>query len=329
MTAMKDTKTLNLKAIRIDGGTQARAELSTETVTHYVEALADGAEFPPVVVFHDGAEHWLVDGFHRYFAYTQAGRASIPAEVHAGTVRAAILFACGTNNRHGLPRTNADKRKAVSTLLADAEWKTWSDREIARLCAVSNTFVSNFRASLSTVDSDAAPTTTGDGDKPDVRKRVDKHGNESEIKVGNIGRKAGGTPSGEAPAGDAKTATAPPAADKKPAAPPADDNAEAAHGGTDLATLIDDTQRELELAQAQIAAANADDLKAEAMKWRRIADVHQRRQGELMDSINVRERELTRMKGILDRIGRVVGEPDQAKLAAAVEKALRAAKVGA
>jgi hypothetical protein len=37
----------------------------------------------------------------------------------------------------GLPRSNADKRKAVTLLLADPQWNSWSDHEIARHCGVS------------------------------------------------------------------------------------------------------------------------------------------------------------------------------------------------
>jgi len=333
----QQTKTLAIKAIRIDGGTQSRAELCNETVSNYKEALEDGAEFPPVVVFHDGADHWLADGFHRYFAYTQAGRASIKANVHQGTSRDAILYAVGSNGQHGKPRSNADKRKAVTTLLADVEWAKWSDHEIARRCCVSQPFVGSVRSSLITVISENGQP-DADAGKPEVRKRIDKHGNESEVKVGNIGHKSGGTPAGEAsPNETGKPAAQPPA---RRTAPPAgsaaqsseasaDAIAEAAHGDTDIVTLLEQTQRELEQAQAVIASAEADDLKAEAMKWRRIADVHQRRQGELMDSVNVRERELTRLKSILDRIGRAVGESDPAKMASAVERAMRAAKVSA
>lgn len=38
---------------------------------------------------------------------------------------------------HGKRRTNADKRKAVMTMLNDEEWSKWSNAEIARKCAVS------------------------------------------------------------------------------------------------------------------------------------------------------------------------------------------------
>jgi hypothetical protein len=51
--------------------------------------------------------------------------------------RDALLYSISSNAEHGLPRSNADKRKAVRLLLADAEWGKWSDRESARRCQVS------------------------------------------------------------------------------------------------------------------------------------------------------------------------------------------------
>src|SRR5713226_8682144 len=74
-----------------------------------------------------------------------------PADVRPGTERDALLFSISCNGAHGLPRTNADKRKAVTLLLADAQWSQWSDREIARRCQVSNDFVSKFRRSASVI----------------------------------------------------------------------------------------------------------------------------------------------------------------------------------
>jgi hypothetical protein len=44
---------------------------------------------------------------------------------------------------------NADKRRAVETLLSDAEWGQWSDREIAGRCAVADRTVNRIRAELS------------------------------------------------------------------------------------------------------------------------------------------------------------------------------------
>jgi uncharacterized ParB-like nuclease family protein len=138
-------KKINLNVIRIDGGTQSRVEINNDAVADYAEAIKAGVEFPPIVVFHDGADHWLADGFHRFHAHKHAGKASILADVRDGTVRDALLHSLGANGTHGLRRSNADKRKAVLGMLADSEWSAWSDRKIAEFCGVSQPFVSGLR----------------------------------------------------------------------------------------------------------------------------------------------------------------------------------------
>lgn len=100
----------------------------------------------PVTVFYDGSEYWLADGFHRAAASEGCQRTEIQADVRPGSRRDACLAAAGANATHGLRRSNADKRRAVVLLLQDEEWSQWSDREIARRCGVSHTFVSNLRA---------------------------------------------------------------------------------------------------------------------------------------------------------------------------------------
>jgi ParB-like chromosome segregation protein Spo0J len=129
----------------VDDRIQARVNFDADAVNDYAEALENGATFPPVVVFHDGERHWLADGFHRVAAFKKAGREEIECDIRSGTQRDAILFAVGANSAHGLRRSNSDKRKAVSVLLEDPEWSQWTDREIARRCGVSNTFVSSMR----------------------------------------------------------------------------------------------------------------------------------------------------------------------------------------
>lgn len=171
-------KKINLAAIRIDGGTQARVEINTDTVSEYAEAIRSGAELPPVVVFHDGAEHWLADGFHRFHAHKSAEKVSISAEVRDGTKRDAVLFSLGANGTHGMRRTNADKRKAVETMLADADWSQWSDNQIAKTCGVSHPFVGAIRSSLETVTSE----------KPAERTYTTKHGTTAVMKTDGIGK---------------------------------------------------------------------------------------------------------------------------------------------
>ena len=142
-------QSVEIANIRMDGGTQPRAKLFEDVVTEYSEDMRQGATFPPVIVFFDGKEYWLADGFHRIRAKEAIGAQEVTADVHLGTQRDAVLYAVGANSAHGLRRTNADKRRAVIRLLHDYEWNKWSDREIARRCGVSNRLVGDIRRELS------------------------------------------------------------------------------------------------------------------------------------------------------------------------------------
>ena len=136
-------KDLPLAEISIDGGTQARAAIHAPTVTDYADAMTEGEELPPGVVFFDGAKNFLADGFHRYHANRQIGATTMTCDVRTGTLRDARLFAYGANRDHGLRRTNEDKRKAVLGMLAD--FPEMSDRAIAKHVGVTHPFVGGIR----------------------------------------------------------------------------------------------------------------------------------------------------------------------------------------
>jgi len=140
---MKNVETLEIKKIRTDAGTQSRAEINEQAVQEYFETIEDEGDLPPVVVFFDGLAYYLADGFHRVMAYQRATREYIEAQVKGGTLRDAIKYSLSANAEHGLRRTHEDKRKAVLTALDDLEWSELPAREIARMCKVSHTFVSN------------------------------------------------------------------------------------------------------------------------------------------------------------------------------------------
>ena len=72
---------LSISSVRIDGGTQPRVEVSDDVVRDDAEALKAGGKFPPVLVFYDGTDYWLADGFHRYYAHTVIGRNTIAVNV--------------------------------------------------------------------------------------------------------------------------------------------------------------------------------------------------------------------------------------------------------
>lgn len=149
MLNSKSTKqVLKLSAIRQDEQIQPRQAPNQEVVTEYSFAMKQGDEFPPIIVFYDGSNHWLSDGFHRVKAKEMNGDQNILAEVELGTRREAMLYAVGANSKHGLQRTNADKRKVVMSLISDPEWSKWSDREIARQCGVDHKTVGKYRRAL-------------------------------------------------------------------------------------------------------------------------------------------------------------------------------------
>ena len=143
-----------LNRILTDEAGQTRVQMRDAVIRDYMAAMTQqlaegGLRFPPVMLFTDGQDYWLGDGFHRVLAARKAGLSEITAEVHQGTQRDAVLFAISANAEHGLRRSSADKRRAVALLLGDAEWSQWSDREIARRCQVGNAFVSRMRRGAS------------------------------------------------------------------------------------------------------------------------------------------------------------------------------------
>ena len=110
-------KKLQIDKIRTDGDTQPRVEINSEVVAEYAEAMKAKAKFLPVIVFHDGSDYWLVDGFHRVQAAKKNKRKQIECEIREGTQDDARWFSYQVNSTHGLRRTNTDKQKAVKAAL--------------------------------------------------------------------------------------------------------------------------------------------------------------------------------------------------------------------
>jgi hypothetical protein len=142
------TELIRLSGIK-DPGAQMRIEMRAETVNDYAEAMLNDADFPAVILYHDGADYWLGDGYHRVAAARKIERETIKAEVREGTVRDAILCGVGANSTHGLQRTQADKRRAIERLMSDPEWARWSDRKIAEAVKVDHKTVAKVRRELS------------------------------------------------------------------------------------------------------------------------------------------------------------------------------------
>jgi ParB-like chromosome segregation protein Spo0J len=142
------TQQIGISSIIVDEKIQQRASLNDEYIVELSKEIADGAVLPPLDVYDIDGDLLLTDGFHRLKALLKAGVGTVEVNIYKGTERDAILHAVGANADHGLRRTNADKRKAATTLLMDEEWNKSSDGKIASICRVSQPFVSKIRNEL-------------------------------------------------------------------------------------------------------------------------------------------------------------------------------------
>lgn len=219
---------LDLNLIRTDGLTQSRAKLNEDVVAEYAELYRAGVQFPPVIVFFDGKDRWLADGFHRFFAAKSAGLTSIYENITPGTLRDAKFYSWQANQEHGQRRTNEDKRSIVLAVLQDEEASQWSDNKIAKEFGFSPNFVGTVRKSLSSEDSE----------KPTERTYTTKHGNTATMQTANIG----------------KLRPAPPQVDE-PVAPVARDE--------DDYTELDAAQDQISELQSMLVVANLGDASDE------------------------------------------------------------------
>ena len=163
-------KDIFVEDIKINGDTQSRVSIDIGAVSDYAAAYEAAVELPPLVVFNDGVDMWLADGFHRWHASRKALMSKINADVREGTREDAQWHAIAANQTHGIRRTNADKRRSV--MMGLSIHPEWSDSMISDHIGVSHELVRTTRGSLA--DSASQPTL-----------RVTKGGRE--VETSNIG----------------------------------------------------------------------------------------------------------------------------------------------
>jgi hypothetical protein len=101
-----------LDAIRTDGDTQTRVAMDVAAITDYAEAMADGVVFPPIVVYREGSDYWLADGFHRVAAARKAHLTTLSVR----RLPTAIRFPSGPGAQHpGGRRTPAGLSRVRGT----------------------------------------------------------------------------------------------------------------------------------------------------------------------------------------------------------------------
>ena len=139
---------LPISAITTDPKTQLRGGLDLTAIEDYAADMKAGDEFPPLLCVHDGSKYYLFDGYHRLQAAIDSGIKELHVRVTAGSLEDASLAAAFVNQKHGVRRSNANKRNAVALVLSRKEAEGVSSREIARILRVSHTFVSRIRNDL-------------------------------------------------------------------------------------------------------------------------------------------------------------------------------------
>lgn len=158
-TGHRDDAPIDLETVRLDGGTQPRERFDEETLAEYAARMErddrglvvdpQGQVWEPLVIYEDeDGERWLADGFHRVRAARSLDLEAFQARVLPGSRRDAVRYSLSANARHGLRRTQSDKRRAVRRALEDQEWGVYSARAVAELCAVSDYLVRTVRGEL-------------------------------------------------------------------------------------------------------------------------------------------------------------------------------------
>ena len=129
-----------------DPAVQSRIETNKEHVKDLKLAIERCEELPPLVAVFDRDQDklWLAAGFHRDEALHSADVTEYSVDVRFGTKQFAIKVSALDNGRHGLRRSNADKRRSVERLRSLPEYcdpLQVSARELAKIACVSDMLV--------------------------------------------------------------------------------------------------------------------------------------------------------------------------------------------
>ena len=280
---------------------------------HDLQTLTDDIEVngqrEPIVLF----EGLVIDGWHRYQACVALGLASTSVDLGDDVDPAAYVKSRNLHRRH---LTGSQRAAAVVACSAwvprgrpakPAPGAGLSTAQLAREADVGERTIRQAKAAQS----------AGLGESVKSGKVTAKRA--AEIAKLPAPQRAAAI---DAPAAQAKPAEASSAARTTPQQVGDDANAD-----FDPIAALEAAHADVERLTGEIAAAEGDDLKAEAMKWRRVSDQHQRATDDLRTRLASVEKQLQFLSRQLRRCGKAVGEEDTDRIAAAVEAFARKHKV--
>lgn len=139
---------------------QLRRVYDHEAEKKYAQDMEAGESLPALKGNFDLAipKLYCYDGEHRLNAAKSIGRTHILMELTPGTERDATLNAAGVNSRHGVDRKDEDETNAVTTLLDDEEWRTWSSTMIAKITRTNVPLVEKLRQERDPATDTTKPT---------------------------------------------------------------------------------------------------------------------------------------------------------------------------
>jgi ParB-like chromosome segregation protein Spo0J len=160
-------KIIFLADIHVAESPKVRFELNPAVVEEYAENYKRKDHgMPAPVLFQVGKSLLIADGHHRRQAMATAGLKAAVFEVRIGTHEDCVRFALQANIKHGLMRTNADKR--ASAKLAITEFPKEPDTKLAELAGVSDKTVASVRKAMQEAAAPAPAPAPAEPEEPEV-----------------------------------------------------------------------------------------------------------------------------------------------------------------
>ncbi len=139
-----------LHRIDLKASPKVRSSVRKDVVDEYFDLYEAKEKMPEVVLFEVTKERYLVaDGMHRVSAMMQFPEISKWAwtmDVRKGDYAECLRFALRANDKHGLRRSNEDKRQSVITALK--EFPKTSNVLLAEIAGVGDELVAELRKDL-------------------------------------------------------------------------------------------------------------------------------------------------------------------------------------
>lgn len=158
---MTKTTTLNVADLELCDRTRVRAQKPKDggdIVLEYAEAYRCGLIVEPLDVFREkGTERYVVaDGEHRLLALRSAKIKAVECRLHDGDEVAALDFAIGCNQAHGVRRTKADRYHSFVRIMETPalQEKYRTDTDLAEKIGVSKSTISAYKVEWRNSESD-------------------------------------------------------------------------------------------------------------------------------------------------------------------------------